>query len=199
MKLTTVTTLALSIAAILGSSSAFAQTRTVTTYPTKDIIISGQDPDTHEYAHRFEFFDNDLNPSGLPFATIETDLWYLAGDYQYAHHVLTIQLDQDSPYDVSVFDFAQSTISYYFGSESLASVLASPQLISTNTSSKTFTVEWGFNGYSSSRITSGSRVTTHTGLTYNLPIPEPETWAMLMAGLGIVGVAARRRRAKAKA
>jgi hypothetical protein len=31
---------------------------------------------------------------------------------------------------------------------------------------------------------------------FNAPIPEPETWAMLLAGLGIVGsVAARRRRA----
>jgi len=37
-----------------------------------------------------------------------------------------------------------------------------------------------------------------TGLTlaYNLPaIPEPETWAMLLAGLGIVGAITRRRRA----
>jgi hypothetical protein len=32
-------------------------------------------------------------------------------------------------------------------------------------------------------------------LTYNLnAIPEPETWAMLLAGLGIVGAATRRRR-----
>jgi len=34
-------------------------------------------------------------------------------------------------------------------------------------------------------------------LTYHLgPIPEPETWAMLLAGLGIVGVITRRRRIK---
>lgn len=30
---------------------------------------------------------------------------------------------------------------------------------------------------------------------YTAPIPEPESWAMLMAGLGLVGFAARRRRA----
>lgn len=29
------------------------------------------------------------------------------------------------------------------------------------------------------------------------PIPEPETWAMLMAGLGLVGAASRRRRSRA--
>ncbi|MDR2014370.1 MAG: PEPxxWA-CTERM sorting domain-containing protein [Azoarcus sp.] len=35
-------------------------------------------------------------------------------------------------------------------------------------------------------------------LTYNLsPVPEPETWAMLLAGLGVVSVVTRRRRAKA--
>ncbi|MCL2161434.1 MAG: PEPxxWA-CTERM sorting domain-containing protein [Betaproteobacteria bacterium] len=35
-------------------------------------------------------------------------------------------------------------------------------------------------------------------LTYNLnAIPEPETWAMLLAGLGIVGAVTRRRRTRA--
>jgi hypothetical protein len=35
-------------------------------------------------------------------------------------------------------------------------------------------------------------------LAYNLPaVPEPETWAMLLAGLGIVGAVAHRRRIKA--
>lgn len=29
------------------------------------------------------------------------------------------------------------------------------------------------------------------------PVPEPETWAMLLAGMGIMGVVARRRRAAA--
>jgi len=38
-----------------------------------------------------------------------------------------------------------------------------------------------------------------TGITlaYNLPVPEPETWAMLLAGLGIVGAVSRRQRARA--
>ena len=42
----------------------------------------------------------------------------------------------------------------------------------------------------------GLRITGVT-LAYNLPaIPEPETYAMLLAGLGVVGAAARRRRIK---
>jgi hypothetical protein len=31
---------------------------------------------------------------------------------------------------------------------------------------------------------------------YTAPVPEPESWAMLMAGLGLISVAARRRKAK---
>ena len=31
---------------------------------------------------------------------------------------------------------------------------------------------------------------------YTAPVPEPESWAMLVAGLGLIGFAARRRRAK---
>lgn len=34
-------------------------------------------------------------------------------------------------------------------------------------------------------------------LAYNLPVPEPEIWVMLLTGLGIVGVVARRRRTRA--
>jgi len=40
-------------------------------------------------------------------------------------------------------------------------------------------------------------VVTGMTLAYNLPIPEPETWAMLLAGLGIVGAVTRRQRTKA--
>lgn len=42
--------------------------------------------------------------------------------------------------------------------------------------------------------------TSNTTSLYSIntaPVPEPETWAMLMAGLGLVGFAARRRRSQA--
>jgi hypothetical protein len=38
-------------------------------------------------------------------------------------------------------------------------------------------------------ITSGSGI----DLAYPLPVPEPETYALMLAGLGLVGFAARRR------
>jgi hypothetical protein len=31
-------------------------------------------------------------------------------------------------------------------------------------------------------------------MTVSVPIPEPETYAMLLAGLGLLGVVARRRK-----
>jgi len=53
------------------------------------------------------------------------------------------------------------------------------------------------NGYidtSFSGVSSGLYYMTSVTLAYNLPVPEPETWAMLLAGLGIVGMTAKRRR-----
>lgn len=37
-------------------------------------------------------------------------------------------------------------------------------------------------------------VQNYLGAKYAVPVPEPETWAMLLAGLGLVGMAARRQR-----
>jgi len=55
---------------------------------------------------------------------------------------------------------------------------------STNPYSHPYGIVAGFN-YFSGNIQYGSSITA---------VPEPETWAMLLAGLGFVGVAAKRRR-----
>lgn len=49
--------------------------------------------------------------------------------------------------------------------------------------------------FQTSAIASGKVIYTYTAA----PVPEPETYGMLLAGLGLLGVVARRKRAAAKA
>jgi len=97
---------------------------------------------------------------------------------------------------VGIFDFTQSFIHYSNGSSiSLANLMFS-RLDGANwnyiyhygdlivdTRNNDFTLVWSDYDDSVTGVT----------LAYNLPIPEPETWAMLLAGLGIVGAVTRRR------
>jgi len=70
-----------------------------------------------------------------------------------------------------------------------------------STPSPTSTVSGIFEGNGPGNVTYAARSTvdTYAVLTYNYtklatPVPEAETYAMLLAGLGLVGVVARRRR-----
>jgi opacity protein-like surface antigen len=69
--------------------------------------------------------------------------------------------------------------------------------------------EWGFTGVHFSSgplvlklfgvagpdVTAGSSITASYGGTLNVSaVPEPETWAMMLGGLGLVGFMARRRK-----
>lgn len=48
-------------------------------------------------------------------------------------------------------------------------------------------------------FTSGSMGGTYTGVLAAAPVPEPETYALMLAGLGIVGFIASRRRSNGNA
>jgi len=100
---------------------------------------------------------------------------------------------------VGIFDFEHSFVYYETGeSMSLAQIISnnlynpvysheSDAGFSLDTSNNDFEIRWGGEGGPVGRI---SRIT----LAYNLPaVPEPTTWAMLLAGLGVVGAIARRK------
>ena len=56
---------------------------------------------------------------------------------------------------------------------------------------------YAFDFFFAERHTSGSNLTISTSLDrVAAPVPEPETYAMLLAGLGLLGMVARRRKLK---
>jgi hypothetical protein len=98
---------------------------------------------------------------------------------------------------IGIFDLEQSFIYFEDGSNMsftglIASLVLNPH--NFNEWNVTFTTDsivqiWCV-GYAQ---TLASPITGVT-LAYNLPVPEPETWAMLLAGLGVIGTVARRRK-----
>lgn len=62
---------------------------------------------------------------------------------------------------------------------------------------------YAFDFYFAERHTTGSNLTISTSLDLQsppvTPVPEPETYAMMLAGLGLLGVIARRRKQKSTA
>jgi len=111
---------------------------------------------------------------------------------------------------VGLFDFENSFV--YFEGEgvgvSLAQILAGTDEVWLTSFASNGGIAAGFDDFGNRIFSPGSNLTLSwetdrqiTGMTlaYNLAaIPEPETWAMLLAGLGIVGaVVPRRQRARA--
>jgi len=201
----------LTLAVALSSVPAFAET--ITGHAHSD--YRGNGPHwNHEtnawdrYGPRFIFYDNLLNntkPCPNPScATTEEAMAFgeLFGDgngyytlwtyvtptrtslLTYGEYVLSFDLDNSFVYyggnlTIRGSDFGDE-------SESLAQILA------RGTATFDGVGNLNFSWFSDREV---------TGLTlaYTLtPVPEPETWAMLMAGLGIVGMSARRRRAYMK-
>lgn len=72
-----------------------------------------------------------------------------------------------------------------------------PNLV-VNNGALSFTVAEGVNT-GTSAISSIGIKEFNIAITYANPVPEPETWAMLVAGLGVLGVAVRRSRKTAQA
>ena len=72
-----------------------------------------------------------------------------------------------------------------------------PNLV-VNNGALSFTVAEGVNTGTSAISSTGIKE-FNIAITYANPVPEPETWAMLVAGLGVLGFAVRRSRKTAQA
>ncbi|MBY0556757.1 MAG: FxDxF family PEP-CTERM protein [Burkholderiaceae bacterium] len=100
------------------------------------------------------------------------------------------------------FDGTSGTVVLFSGKNVVAStgVLSSQAAISAfSGNSLTSLVSGVYAGVGSGNVSyvGGSNVDTYAVLSYNYtaaPVPEPETYAMLLAGLGLVGAIARRRK-----
>ena len=91
------------------------------------------------------------------------------------------------------FSFRDVTTSSTFSNGSAAIVYVAN---GATTNYGTFNYIIGFNDNGS---TDGDYDDFVVGVRFAAPIPEPETYAMLLAGLGLLGFAARRRKLKAAA
>jgi hypothetical protein len=188
---------------LVASSSASAFAETVTTEGV-----------WNEDEHQFEFYDsrlNNIDPSKPFFASMKfvDDYFHIAGvgPILTRGHILDVNIDPDNLYlptsGDSIFNLEQSFLYYNdLNGErvSLAQILglSGPAItmsevtflsFTTETSKNDFQMMWHFVFHNPSYP-----FIPRATLTYNLnPVPEPETWAMLLAGLGVVGVIARKR------
>ncbi len=116
--------------------------------------------------------------------TREPGLWTIEADF-----VFGVPIDLYLNAGVSVY----STTGSFCGGECGEGVLSNASVSAT--ADFGHTIAWG--GFAS--VTSGGNpvtgytVSSLSGFNYAAPVPEPETWAMMLAGLGLLGGLTRRR------
>jgi hypothetical protein len=123
------------------------------------------------FAGTFSFDDAFLSGSGEEWLTVDS----LALNFAGMAYTLA---DADVPAEVSFFDGAFLGLSYS-ASNLNPQISFIPGFSSLNEAYIAYDISHGLSG---------------AGDAIYAPVPEPETYAMLLAGLGLLGVAARRRR-----
>ena len=158
------------------------------------------------------------NLSGLPLignaytggtvAVPITDLWFHPGDADNLSAIMTFTAPQTASYAFDVF-FERADVTENAGDGVLVSLFQNTQLLSQSVLGTTYLN--GFSGAGALSLAQGdtlSFVVARRGdYTYDstgvratvstaavtAPVPEPATWAMMIAGFGAVGFAMRRR------
>ena len=95
--------------------------------------------------------------------------------------------DLNSMWIASVYSSQTLTITGWFNGDELYTAF-----IDVTTAAQYVTI--GFQGINSFTIMPNGDWWALGGVTIGTPVPEPETYAMLLAGLGVVGAVARRRK-----
>jgi len=133
--------------------------------------------------HREHISDSGVERSNEPFDLDEVKSWIIR--------------DLTFP-EYGIFDFENSFV-YYEGDEegvSLAQIMAQALADPENNQSR-LDFSYSLNDFDLEFLWNSDSKVTGMTLAYNLPaVPEPETYAMLLVGLGIVGAVTRRRRMK---
>jgi len=174
----TAAALTLSAAVAFGSVPAFAELTI-----TDGVYYEGGYDDgfisTHPDFPIFAFFDSNLSDMPLGhFATLSMGCNKTNG-IQCGYHFWAL-----SPATYDIFDFENSVVRYSDGdSQTLAQIIADSSYVRVY-DNIFITWELGWQGQNGREITDIS-------LAYT--VPEPETWAMLLAGLGLVTGVTRRR------
>jgi hypothetical protein len=139
------------------------------------------------------YTDEAVLPELVGYDMAEVWVWRDAnsGHTEFRSHLITRA-------DPVVFDWAASWVEFDDGNRySYQEIIDNPfaHNVSIAPTSNSFTLQWNWD-----ESPLGTSIPVHVQFVYTplsaLPpaVPEPETYAMLLAGLGLVGIVARRRR-----
>ncbi|MCL2591338.1 MAG: PEPxxWA-CTERM sorting domain-containing protein [Betaproteobacteria bacterium] len=142
----------------------------------------GKIKNSEDYSYVFDYGNFGLGIPDYVIHTIITEDSKVSSIAPFDSRVLGYMVDGAFPhFGYGIFDFLNSFIYYADGtSTELAFLLTNFDFDNGN-----LKISW-----------SSSETITGITLAY-APIPEPETWAMLLVGLGVVGTVTRRRRTTA--
>lgn len=179
----------------LSTSLTFAAWIKVDSAPTDEPIFAKEGPNPGDLAYWFGAMSRGF---GMLADSDGSQPWTTEGTYREVDSVPV------HAWTFLVTTWDGNTISYYKNGDFLSSLTFSSGPINNSPQDFVIGVNAGynftaFNGLIDEvRVYNNALIESEVTALYNLsPIPEPETYAMLLAGLGVIGLMARRRKESA--